>query len=124
MRGQTLTYLYHELTKRNFLVLFRRHKLSADKSCLHIVYLDYLLEEQFITVIRTSALAYRIYYDNELTRTRTVKETVDRLEAIFDEILNKSKLYSVMTVSELRHYDRDDYEKRDELRKRLDNKKV
>ena len=124
MRGHTLTFLHIELVKRDFLALFRRHKLSADKGCLHIVYLDYLLEEQFITVIRTSPLAYRIYYDNELIRTRTVKETADKLEAIHIEILERSKLYSVMTIAELKYYDKDDFEKRAELRERLRKKDI
>ena len=121
MRGHNLTYLYTELMKRNFFALFRRHKLSMDKGCLVLVYLDYLLDEQFITVIRTSPLAYRIYYDNKLVRTRTVKETADKLDTIHDEIMARSKLYSVMTIAELKHYNKNDYEKKAELYKRYNS---
>lgn len=80
----------------------RRYEVSADNSTLYIVFFDYILHEQFITVFRTSVLCYRVYYNGKLYSARTLIKALDLLDRIRLLILDNNKLYGVMTVSELK----------------------
>lgn len=114
-KTQTLGSLYYQLKERGMLQLFKRHQISNDNSCLHIVYLDYILDEQFITIIRTSSQCYRTYYNKELTCTRNIPDTINNLTKILEDILSQSKLYSVLTIKELIHFNKYDYTLRHSL---------
>jgi len=108
-RQHSLIWLYKSLVDEGFFFFARSHSLSVDKTVLHIAYLDYLWQEQAIMVIRTSTNAYRIYYCNELVRTRSVKDTKATLYAIRDGILDTTKLYGSMTLQELKTFDKSNY---------------
>jgi hypothetical protein len=100
-----------------------KYELSAAKDCLHIVYLDRYLQEQFIAVFRTSRLCYRIYYSGKFVTARTVKAATVRMSGILTDIITESEYYSVMTVAEYMSLDTLTHKNKLELFRRLENKK-
>jgi hypothetical protein len=78
-----------------------RYSLSGDNACLHIVYLDNYLREQYISVFRTSRLCYRIYCNGVMTSKRTCRETAEHLAAVLSELIEKNDYYKTITVAEL-----------------------
>jgi hypothetical protein len=113
-----LIYLDYRLRATGFARRCLRYELSSNKEVLHVVYLDFLLEEQFISVFRTSRRAYRVYYAGELVRKCSVKETAEYLDGLMSAIIADGEFYDVMTVSELNRLDRMEYNKRMDLYRR------
>ena len=108
-RQQSLIWLYKSLVDDGYFHFSRRHEISSNKSVLYITYLDFLFIEQFILVFRTSANSYRIYYGDELIRTRSVKSTLDTLYAIRDAIIDTNNIYNYMTLKDLKTFDKTNF---------------
>ena len=95
-----LFYLDANLRKSGAAKKCFKYDLSSNGSMLHIVYHDFLLNEQFIFVFRTSRLCYRIFYDGVLCSRRTCKVATAFIEQILSEIIKNNDYYKVMTLAE------------------------
>jgi isocitrate lyase len=102
----SLVWLDYDLKRVGISGRCYRYELSAAHDCLHIAYLDKMLNEQFISVFRTSRLAYRIYYNGELLTARTAAAAAKLLDGILTKLITDNEYYSVMTVAEFLQFNR------------------
>jgi hypothetical protein len=127
VRKYSLISLDHELKTAGLTQSCIKYALSGDSLCLHIVYLDYSLAEQYISVFRTSRLCYRIYYNGVMTSKRTCREAFNFLAAVLTEVIAKNEYYKTITVAELgnlsgmSYTDRLNLFRRNELRRKSEN---
>jgi len=118
-----LIHLIHSLRQGFFFSFAKRYDISLDSSSIHIVYVDHMFDDQHITIFRTSALAYRVYYDGKLYRRRNVVDTIALLDWIVDDISKRCSYYSVITLAELKDLSKFDCSRRLELRSLLHKQK-
>jgi hypothetical protein len=118
MAKNSLVYVDYHLRAVGVAQKCLRYELSDDKTVLHVAYLDYKLETQFIAVFRTSALAYRIYHGGKLTTRRTAKQACEYLHGVLSDIIVAAEHYKVLTVAELNRLDSLTYSQKLELYKR------
>ena len=95
-----LTWLYKNLCEKGINKLCIRHEISSGIEDLHIVYLDKLLNERFITIFRTSRLCYRIRYNGQYLTARTAKSATALVLEILSQILLESEYAKTMTLIE------------------------
>lgn len=119
----SLVYLDYNLKQLGIAGKCFKYELSGAKDCLHIVYLDSYLQEQFIVVFRTSRLCYRIYHNGNLITRRSCKLATVCVSDILTDIISLNDYYNVMTVSELNKLQAITYNKKLELFRRKDTQK-
>jgi len=74
--------------------------ISDDNSKIHIEYLDWLLNIQYMAISRTSRHCYRISVGEKLYSARTVKATVAIVSSLFDSIILDNDYFSVLSVQD------------------------
>jgi len=95
-----LTWLYKNLCAAGLNKLCLRHEISTGLEDLHIVYLDSLLQERFITIYRSCENRYRIRYNSSTYFAKTAKGATELVLKILHETLAQSGWSKVMTVYE------------------------
>jgi hypothetical protein len=118
----SLIWLDYNLRKSGIVGKCFSYDLSADYSCLHIVYLDKNLDRQFISVFRSSEKCYRIFYNGELISKRTSYETGEYLYNLLGDLIGRSEEYGQMTLAELRSCDNLTYNEKLNIYRRLNKK--
>jgi len=95
-----LTWLYSNLCEAGLNNLCLRHEISSGLEDLHIVYLNKLLQEKFISIFRTSRLCFRIRYDGKLLTAKTTKSATVLVLDILQQILASCEWSKAMSVHE------------------------